>query len=261
MAEVRDRKISSSVSTLDYPHFPPQTVLSPAEGSLLRLDVKKTSARVGYVMGSGDMVPQALRQIGCEVTLLSDEDLLNRDLSYYDAIMTGIRAYNTRARLAQAQARLLEYMEKGGVLVVQYNTSQDLVTQQIGPYPFRLSRERISVEDAPVELLSPKHPLLVSPNRIAPDDFAGWVQERGLYFPSEWDSKYDAPISSHDPGEGALNGGILFTRYGKGVYIYTTYSWFRQLPAGVPGAYRVLANLISARGTDGTPQSTANAGR
>ena len=259
VAEVRGRQISSSVSTLDYPHFPPQTVLTPAEGSLLRLDLKKTGTRVGYIMGSGDLVPQALRQIGYEVTLLSDEQLLEGDLSQYDAIVVGIRAYNTRARLAQAQARLLEYVTQGGELLVQYNTPQDLVTQDLGPYKFSLSRDRVSVEDSPMTLSA--HPLLDAPNQIGPDDFAGWVQERGLNFPGQWDPRYDAPVSTEDPGEAPLKGGILFTRYGKGVYIYTSYSWFRQLPAGVPGAYRIFANLLSARGANGRGEAVGSAGR
>jgi LmbE family N-acetylglucosaminyl deacetylase len=250
VAEVRGKKLTCSLSTIDYRYFPPQTVLTPADGRLLRLDLKKVGSRIGYVMGSGDLVPQALREMGYEVTLLSDEQLVGADLSSYDAIVTGIRAYNTREMLAQAQSRLLDYVRAGGTLVEQYNTPQGLVMSDLGPYPFRLSRERVSVEDTPVTFTA-DHPLMTAPNRIEPDDFAAWVQERGLNFPAQWDPRYQTPVSSADPGEAQLKGGILFARYGKGVFIYTAYSWFRELPAGVPGAYRLFANLVSARGADG----------
>jgi LmbE family N-acetylglucosaminyl deacetylase len=246
VARVNGKEIACSAVDVSYPHFPPQMVLEPAEARVLNLDLRKSGQKVGYVMGSGDHVPQALRQIGYEVTLLTDEELATGELSGYDAVMVGIRAYNTRARLEEAQPRLLEYVKRGGTLVVQYNTSQDLVVTNLGPYPLSLSRNRVSVEEAPIRITAPDHPLLLAPNRIGAADFDGWVQERGLYFPGQWDPRYETMLSTNDPGEAPLNGGILLARFGKGVYIHTSYAWFRQLPAGVPGAYRLLANLVSA---------------
>lgn len=235
-----------SIININHPHIPLKTLFPPTEASLVRIDLKKIERKIGYVMGSGDDIPRALQQIGYPVTLLSDEDLLNLNLSRYEVIITGVRAYNTREVLKQAQPRLLEFVRNGGTLIVQYNTSQELVTEEFGPYPFKLSRERISVEEAPVEFLNLDHPLLQHPNSILQRDFSGWVQERGLYFPGEWDKNYHTVLSSSDPGEKPLQGGILYARYGKGVYIYTAYSWFRQLPAGVAGAYRLFVNMICA---------------
>jgi len=237
-----------SVDEIQYPHIPAQTVLEESKGALLRLDLKKVGQRVGYIMGSGDFLPEALRQIGYEVRLLSDEDLSVGNLSLYDTIVVGIRAYNTRPVLQSVQSRLLDYVSAGGTLVVQYNTLQQLARSDLGPYPFRVSQDRVSVEEAPVKFTASQHTLMTTPNRISSSDFEGWVQERGLYFPSQWDPKYETVISTADPGERMLDGGVLYARYGKGVYIYTSYAWFRQLPAGVPGAYRFFANLVSARG-------------
>ncbi|RPJ85590.1 MAG: LmbE family protein, partial [Acidobacteria bacterium] len=249
VVEVGGRTVGWSVNEMQYLHIPVQTVLEESKGTLLRLDLKKEGQRLGYIMGSGDFVPEALRQIGYEVRLLSDEDLTVGNLSSYDAIVVGIRAYNTRPVLSSVQSRLLTYVSSGGTLVVQYNTLQDLIPAELGPYPLRVSRERVSVEEAPVRLTASQHTLLTTPNRITSSDFEGWVQERGLYFPGQWDSRYEAVISTADPGEPALEGGVLYARYGEGVFIYTSYAWFRQLPAGVPGAYRFFANLVSARGS------------
>ena len=245
-AVVNGKVFSKGVVRVDYPHIPLQTLFPPAEARVLRLDVKAPQAPVGYVMGSGDEVPDALRQMGYTVTLLSDDELENSDLSRYAAIVTGIRAYNTRPRLKLAEARLMDYVEKGGTVVAQYNTTGDLVTEQLGPYPFKLSRDRVTVEEAPVRFLSPSSPLLTFPNRLTPADFDGWVQERGLYFAGTWDPRYETVIESHDPGEGEKPGGLLYARHGKGAFVYTGYAFFRQLPAGVPGAYRLFVNLVSA---------------
>ncbi|RPI29780.1 MAG: hypothetical protein EHM61_00410 [Acidobacteria bacterium] len=249
VVEAEGKLLARSVAAVEYPHIPAQTVFEESKGVLLRLDVKKVGQRVGYIMGSGDFVPEALRQMGYEVTPLTDESLLVANLSSYDAIVVGIRAYNTRPLLQTVHSRLLDYVSAGGTLVVQYNTLQELITTDLGPYPFRLSRERVSVEEAPVRILAPEHPLLTQPNRITASDFEGWVQERGLYFPGQWDPKYQTVISTGDPGEPALDGGVLYARHGKGIYIYTSYAWFRELPAGVPGAYRFFANMVSARGS------------
>jgi hypothetical protein len=246
LATVGGKQISSDVVAINYEHFPPQTVLTSAEGILLPLDLKKSGQNIGYIMGSGDQVPESLEQAGYRISLLSDEGLVSSDLSTYDAIVLGIRAYNTRPQLMTAQTRLVEYVRKGGTMVVQYNTVDDLVMTELGPYPLRLSRDRVSVQDSPVTILATENPLLNFPNKITAKDFEGWVQERGLYFPDQWDPRYETLIACSDPGESPQAGGILYTHYGKGVYIYTSYSWFRELPAGVPGAYRLFVNLVSA---------------
>jgi hypothetical protein len=240
------RKISTSVTSIDYPHIPTQRVFSPSTARGIRVNVKKRGSRIGYIMGPGDEVADALRQIGYDVTLLSDVDLERGDFARYDAIVTGVRAYNTRKRLRGVQPKLMEYVRNGGTVVVQYNTLQELMIESPGPYPFKITNDRVTVEEAPVRLVKANHPLLNVPNKISPTDFEGWVQERGLYFPRDWDPRYDTILASNDPGEPEKAGGELYTRYGKGVFIYSSYAWFRQLPAGVPGAYRLFANMVSA---------------
>lgn len=237
---------SLAKATLDYPHIPITTLLPHATAKLVRADVARVGSRIGYVMGAGDQVPDALRQIGYEVTLLSDEELEGGDLSVYDAIVIGVRAYNTRKRLASVQPRLFDWVAAGGALVTQYNTLDRDLPPNLGPFPFQLSRERVTVEESPVSIVDPSHPLMARPNRIVASDFEGWVQERGLYFPGTWDPAYTAPLVMFEPGESGKRGSILHARHGEGVFIYTPISFFRQLPAGVPGAYRLFANLVSA---------------
>ena len=256
IAKVDGKEISAGMTVISYPHIPPQTLFPNADAKLVRADVKLTGRRVGYVMGAGDQLPEALRQLGCEVTLLSERDLSGGDLGVFDAIVTGVRAYNVRADLRANQERLLEYVHNGGTLIVQYNVAEggpfggrktgELA--RIGPYPLQIGRGRVSVEEAPVKFLEPDHPLLTAPNHISEKDFEGWIQERGLYFASEWDSHYHAILETHDPGEKPQEGGMLMAQYGRGVYIFSAFSWFRELPAGVPGAYRIFANMLSARG-------------
>jgi LmbE family N-acetylglucosaminyl deacetylase len=241
--EVFDR----SLVEINYPHIPIQTLFPEAEARIVRLDVKRRGERVGYIMGPGDEVPGNLRQAGYTVTLLSDADIESGDLSVYDAIVIGVRAYNTRDRLKARHDRILDYVENGGTVVVQYNTVDNTLMPDLGPYPLKLGRERVTVEGAPVLFVDPADPLLNVPNPITPADFEGWVQERGLYFASEWDSAYTPVLVSQDPGEKEARGGLLSARYGKGIFIYTGYAFFRQLPAGVPGAYRLFVNLVSAR--------------
>ena len=230
---------------LDYPHIPIQTLLPPAEARIVRADLQIAGRTLGYLMGSGDQEPEALEQMGFDVTLLDDDDVENTDLARYETIVAGVRAYNTRPRLRGLQRRLLDYVAGGGRLVVQYNTSEQALQNALGPYPFQISRERVTVEEAPVEMKAAEHPVLAGPNRIVRADFDGWVQERGLYFASPFDPRYDTVLSSHDPGEPARDGGLLYARHGKGVFVYTGYAFFRQLPAGVPGAWRLFANLVS----------------
>ena len=243
---VAGRAGSRAVVRVDYPHIPVQTLFPPAEARVLRIDVKAPRLPIGYVMGSGDAGPDALRQMGYAVTLLSDDELETGDLSRYSAVVAGIRAFNTRPRLKQAVKRLEAYAEGGGTVVVQYNTTGDLVTDELGPYPIKLSRDRVTVEEAPVTFLKPESPLLNFPNKLAPADFDGWVQERGLYFAGSWDPRYETVLATHDPGESDKPGGLLYAKVGKGAWVYTGYAFFRQLPAGVPGAYRFFVNLVSA---------------
>jgi len=255
-ADIGGKKLGSTVGVIAYPHFAPQRVLRDAEGFLLREDMTRVGTTIGYIAGSGDQVPDALRQVGYRVDLLSDEQIMSPRLDEYDAVVVGIRAYNTRPALRTSQSRLIRYVEGGGTLVVQYNTAQERATDRLGPYPFRISRDRVSVEDSPVQLAQPDHPVLTYPNRITERDFAGWVQERGLYFGEGWATEYQAPLLCADPGETPKAGSLLYARYGKGVFVYTGLAFFRQLPAGVPGAYRLFLNLVAKR--NAKPGSSSN---
>ncbi|MFC6225341.1 PIG-L family deacetylase [Hymenobacter artigasi] len=231
------------IQKIEYPHIPTQFLFPEAVAPLVKLDLKRRGQNVAYLMGAGDEVPDALRQIGYTVTLLKPEEISAARLKPFDALVVGIRAYNTVDALKTRQAEILKYIEAGGNVVVQYVVNRGTVLPEIGPYPMTLSNDRVTVEDAPVTLT--KHPLLAAPNKITEQDFKGWVQEQGLYYPSKWDPKYQTVISSHDPGEAAKESAILVTDYGKGHYIYTGLSLFRELPAGVPGAYRIITNMIS----------------
>ncbi|MFZ0774818.1 MAG: PIG-L family deacetylase [Candidatus Sulfotelmatobacter sp.] len=203
--------------------------------------------KIGYVMGAGDDIPMVLRQAGMDVTLIPPEGLAHEDLSRYGTIVLGIRAYDTQKDVVANNKRLLDYVAAGGTLVVQYNTGVgDFNNGHFTPYPAELSRARVSVEEAPVEILAPADGVFHYPNAITPRDFHGWVQERGLYFMDKWDEHFKPLLACHDPDEEAQKGGLLRTQYGKGTYIYTGYAFFRQLPAGVPGAVRLYVNLLSA---------------
>ena len=237
---------------IDYPHIPLQTLFPSASARLVKLDLRRNGHRIGYVMGAGDDIPQRLRPLGYEVDLLTDETLANADLSGFDAIVIGIRAFNTRPHLAQLNARLLDYVVKGGTEIVLYNvngafpgTNAGLATESIGPFPFKIGRERVTNESAPVKFLVPEHPVLNVPNKISAEDFKGWVQERGLYFAESWDPKYTPILAMGDPGEKPLEGALLVAKHGKGHFVYTGLAFFRQLPEGVPGAYRLFANLLA----------------
>jgi hypothetical protein len=195
-------------------------------------------------LGAGDTVPGAVEQLGIGVSLLSAEDLAAADLSRYDSIMVGARAYEFRPDLVANQQRLMDYVRDGGTVIVQYQTlASEGVT--FTPYPVKLSRARVVDETVPVAILEPAHPIFRWPNRITETDFDDWVQERGLYFLEQWDERFTPLLESHDPGESPQRGGMVITQYGKGHYVYTGYAWFRQLPAGVPGAFRIVANLLS----------------
>jgi len=232
---------------IDYPHIPIQTYFPAARARLARLDLKRGGSRIGYVMGSGDEIPRTLRPLGYQVDLLSDEDLAGGALDAYDAIVVGIRAFNTRPRLAQLKGRLLDYVARGGTEVVLYAVDQGLVTPDFGPYPFKVSRDRVTEETAPVTFLAPASPVLNWPNRITAADFEGWVQERGLYYARDWDPRYQAVLASGDAGEKPLAGGLIVANHGKGHFVYTGLAFFRQLPDGVPGACRLFANLLALK--------------
>ena len=243
--EVDGKRYPYRLTTVKYDHIPQQSVLLPATAPAARLDLSVRAKNVGYIAGAGDETTKALQQMGCTVTLLEDKDLEAGKLKKYDAIVVGIRAYNTREGLKFHQQQLFDYVQNGGTLVVQYNTSHELVLDQLAPYPMKLSRTRVTDETAEMRFLLPDHPVLNTPNKLTSKDFDDWVQERGLYFPGEWDAAFEAPLSANDPGEKPADGSLLVAKYGKGHYVYTGLSFFRELPAGVPGAYRLFANIIS----------------
>jgi hypothetical protein len=247
VAEIGGRAMNRGMEVISYPHIPVQAVFPPAEKKLVRADIKITTKNVGYIMGVGDEMADAIRQLGASVSLLTAADLEQGDFSPFDAIVTGVRAYSVRSGLRTNQHRLLDYVYNGGTLIVQYNGIYGPPLPRLGPYPITISHNRVSVADAPVTLPNPEHPLLHKPNEITPRDFETWVQERGLYFASDWDPRYQPVLESRDPNEPRQTGGMLYTRYGKGVYIFSAYSWFRQLPAGIPGACRIFANMLSAK--------------
>jgi hypothetical protein len=207
--------------------------------------------KVGYIMGAGDEIPTVLQQIGMDVTLIPADKLASEDLTRYQTIVLGIRTYDTQKDVIANNKRLLDFVQAGGRLVVQYNTvgytaaAGDFNGGKFTPYPATLSRARVSVEEAPVKILDPANTIFHFPNEITQKDFDGWVQERGLYFMSQWDANFTPLLESHDPGESEQKGGLLVAHCGKGTYIYTGYAFFRQLPAGVPGAVRLFVNLLS----------------
>ncbi len=235
---------SRGLSIIAHDAIPTITVFPPAAARLVSVPLKTSGHRLGYIMGAGDKVPEALRQVGYSVTLLSDEDLAKGDLQAFDAIIAGVRAYNVRDRLQYVQPRLMAYVRQGGTYVVQYNKNGALVADP-GPYPFRVTRDRVTEEDAAVKVLLPDDPVMTTPNKITPEDFDGWIQERGLYFVDGADAKYRKPLSMHDKGEAPLDGSLIVAQYGKGKYVYTALDFFRELPAGIPGAFRLFANLIA----------------
>lgn len=228
---------------ISYDHIPKQSVLLTSEAKIVRLNIQKSGNYIGYIQGSGDAVPESLRQIGYTVVELDPKTIDATTLQKFDAVVVGIRAYNTIRELQFKQKYLLSYVKEGGNLIVQYNTSRRVNVQ--APYPLQLSRDRVTDEHAKVTVLANKHSIMNFPNKITSKDFDGWVQERGLYFPRQWAKEYTPVLSMHDKGETAKNGSLLIAKYGKGNYIYTGLSFFRELPAGVPGAYKLFANMLS----------------
>jgi LmbE family N-acetylglucosaminyl deacetylase len=245
MAEVDGKTYDQAVQTISYDHIPIQTLLPKAEARLARVNLKKEGNLVGYIRGAGDDVAVGLTTMGYNVVEIKNEEISLENLKRLDAVVLGIRALNVNDRIRFTMPVLLEYVKQGGTLVVQYNTNGSLKTETFSPYPIKLSRDRVTEEQSEVRILKPEHPLLNSPNKITAKDFEGWVQERGLYFPSTWDPNYEALLSMNDPEETPKDGGLLVTKFGEGYYIYTGLSFFRQLPEGVPGAYKLFSNIIS----------------
>ncbi|RKS02559.1 PIG-L family deacetylase [Flavobacterium sp. 102] len=230
---------------INYSHIYKQMVLKSAEAKGIRLKIKTKNEKIAYIMGAGDEVPKSLAQMGYEVQILKPEDISTEKLQEFDVVMTGIRAYNVVNTLAYKQNILLDFVKNGKTMIVQYNTLDDLVTKQMAPYSLKISRDRVTEEDAEVRFLAPNHSVLNYPNKITAEDFKGWKQEQGLYYPSEWDANFTPIISANDKGEKPKNGALLVAKYGKGNYIYTGLSFFRELPEGVSGAFRLLANMIA----------------
>jgi LmbE family N-acetylglucosaminyl deacetylase len=242
---VGGKSYSNTLKTIEYDHIPTQLYMPKAKAQLSFIPITKTGAKVGYVVGAGDLVPEALREIGYEVVELTESDLLPERLKHYQAIVMGIRALNTIDRADFYMKSLLEYTYNGGNLIIQYNTSHQIKAEKFAPFALKVGRDRVTDEHSEVRFLQPNHKVLNAPNKLTATDFENWAQERGLYFPSEWDENYQTILSMNDKGEKPKDSSLLVAKYGKGNYIYTGISFFRQLPEGVPGAYRLLVNLIS----------------
>ncbi|HET6995582.1 MAG TPA: PIG-L family deacetylase [Chitinophagaceae bacterium] len=237
------------IRSIRYDHIPTVTYFKPAAVKIVNYTLKTYNKKIGYIIGAGDKVPEALEQMGYEVTLLTDKELSRNNLQQFDAIITGVRAYNTNEWMNKYYDKLMKYVNDGGNLIVQYNTSNNIgpVRAKMSPYNFNIGRlNRITDENAPVTLLKPNHPVFNFPNKITQDDFKGWIQERSIYHAVQWDTaKYETVIAMNDPGEKPEEGSLIIAKYGKGVFVYTGIVFFRELPAGVPGAYRLLANIIA----------------
>ncbi|MCB0517083.1 MAG: PIG-L family deacetylase [Chitinophagales bacterium] len=247
IATINGKDYVLSNKTISYAHIPTQMYMPNASAKMIKLDIEKVGERVAYLKGAGDEIPAALQQIGYQVDVLQDEQVTAANLKQYDAVVLGVRIFNTRERIEFLMPVLLDYVFNGGTMLVQYNTTYALLSEKIGPYPLKISRDRVTVENAPITFLAPEHKILNTPNKISEADFTNWVQERGLYFPNEWDEHYTPLLQMNDPNEDAKPGSLLVATYGKGCFIYTGLSLFRELPAGVPGAYRLLANMVSWR--------------
>jgi len=232
---------------INYDHITKQQVLKTSEVKCIRIDLKTNQEKIAYIMGAGDEVPKSLSQMGYKVTLIKPEEITPEKLEPFDVVMTGVRAYNTVKILANKQDILFDFVKSGKTMIVQYNTNSDLVTSKLAPYPLKLSNNRVTEEDAEVRFLAPNHPVLNYPNTISVNDFKGWKQEQGLYYPKEYDNAFTPILSSNDKGETPKDGALLIAPYGKGNYIYTGLSLFRELPEGVSGAYKLLSNMISIK--------------
>jgi len=248
-AIIDGKKLDKEQINITYEHIAQQQVLVNAEAKFSRLDITINNEKIAYLMGAGDEVPQYLSQLGYQVTLIKPEEITTDNLKNFQVVIVGIRAYNTLEEMAFKQAILFDFVKEGNTMIVQYNTAGKLTVKELAPFKLKISRDRVTEEDAEVSFLAPSHKVLNFPNKITAKDFDGWVQEQGLYYPDEWDAAFVPILSSNDKGEEPKDGGLLIAPYGKGHYIYTGLSFFRELPAGVSGAYRLFSNLISV----GTP--------
>jgi hypothetical protein len=244
-AEFAGVQYSTERIEIHYTHIPPLLLQPPARLKAVSVDLAVRGHNVGYVPGAGDSVAEALTEMGYTVSALSANELTPERLRDLDAVVIGIRAFNVHKDLAAQLPALWAYVEAGGNLIFQYNNPNGLQNTKLTPFDLQLSGERVTDETAPMTFLAPDHPAVTTPNKITSADFEGWVQERGLYFPNKWDDHFTPLFACNDPGESPLKGGLLVTPYGKGHFVYTGLAWFRQLPAGVPGAYRLFANLVS----------------
>lgn len=262
VAQYEGREYKEGYHAVGYPGLRPYNLYRPAGLSTTGVDVKVAPGlNVGYIMGSGDEVPQALENLGIRVHMLSKSDLATGDLSRHDVILLGVRTYAVRGDLITYNGRLLDYVKNGGVVVVQYNTPE--YDHNYGPYAYTMTEdpEEVTDEASKINILDPSNPVFTWPNKISETDFEGWVEERGSKFMQSWDQHYEALIETHDPGQDPQKGGLLYARYGKGIYIYNAYAFYRQLPEGVPGAYRIFANLVSLPHNPGVGQGGAGRGR
>ena len=240
MRAIRNRRVE-----IHYDHVPPILLQPVARFKAVSLDLAIRGRQVGYLPGAGDTVPECLEQMGYSVTLLEASDLTPERLRRFDAVVVGVRVFNTRTDLGPQLPGLFKYVEEGGNLIEQYNTNNGLKTSRLAPYDLELSSDRVVDEKAVMTLLVPGDPVFATPNRIGAADFDGWVQERARYLPQEWDAHFTALLSCHDAGEEPNHATLLVAKYGRGYVVYSGLSWFRELPAGVPGAYRLFVNLIS----------------
>jgi LmbE family N-acetylglucosaminyl deacetylase len=245
VAIVNGKTFNKEQININYDHISKHQILKTSEAKFIKLDIKTGSEKIAYIMGAGDEVPKSLMQMGYDVSVLKAEEITKEKLLNFDVVITGIRAYNTDKTLVFKQDILFEFVKEGKTMLVQYNTTDELVTKNIAPFPLKISRDRVTEENAEVRFLAPQHGVLNYPNKISSKDFEGWKQEQGLYYPSEWDVAFTSILSSNDQGETPKNGVLLIAKYGKGHYIYTGLSFFRELPEGVSGAFRLMANLIS----------------
>ena len=250
-AIVDNKKYNRGYKTIEYDHITKQVLFPKSEVNLKKVDLKSDVNNIAYVMGAGDEIPDNLREVGFNVTILTPNEILTSSLESFDAILGGIRVLNTQKEMEFCKPILLEYVKNGGTLIYQYNTNRGVKTEGLGPYPFTLSRQRVTDEYAKPTLLAPDHKIMNFPNKLTLVDFDNWVQERGLYFPGTWDEQYTPLIAWSDPDEEKSKGSVIVADYEKGAFIYTGISFFRQLPKGVPGAYKLLVNMINYKPTVG----------
>jgi len=247
VAIINGKSFEKEQIIINYEHISKQQILRTSEAKFIKLDIKTGNQKIAYIMGAGDEIPKSLKQMGYEVTEINPSEITKEKLAYFDVLITGIRAYNTVKELKFKQEILFDFVKEGKTMIVQYNTTDELVTKNIAPFPLKISRDRVTEENAEIRFLAPDHPVLNYPNKITTKDFEGWTQEQGLYYPNEFDAAFTPILSSNDKGETPKNGALLIAKYGKGHYIYTGLSFFRELPEGVSGAYRLISNLISIK--------------